>query len=321
MAIMEKSVDILIVNWNGKHFCEKLLRQLTALPSFDRLISSVVVVDNGSADGSAEYIASNFPHVKLLALTENLGYAKGNNIGLKMCQAEFVLLLNNDTEINDANFISKLTDYAAANPACGAISPALYLPSGRLQTGAGGFDRGLVSYASYFLFVARIFPFISKPFYFNQDVFVRKGNPVHLDWVSGAAMLVRAAALKRAGGVPEDYFMYAEDVKLCRNLRRLGLSVSYLPTSRLIHVHGGSEDAAGIKTRWIDSTLAEYSSRAGFAKVSVAKAIFFGGFILRAALYKIKWMITRTERDRIASTRMLVYSKAAMAFKFREGKN
>ncbi|UIF89511.1 glycosyltransferase (plasmid) [Cupriavidus necator] len=118
--------------------CEKLLRQLTALPNFDRLISSVVVVDNGSADGSAEYIASNFPRVKLLALTENLGYAKGNNLGLKMCQAEFVLLLNNDTEINDANFISKLTDYAAANPACGAISPALYLPSGRLQTGRVG---------------------------------------------------------------------------------------------------------------------------------------------------------------------------------------
>jgi GT2 family glycosyltransferase len=316
-----KPVDILIVNWNGRHFCETLIPELLALPCFEELISSIVIVDNGSVDGSVDYISTNFPFIKLLALGENRGYAKGNNVGLNVCDAEFVLLLNNDTSINDPKFLRKLVDSARSEPDCGAVSPALYLPSGRLQTGAGGFDRGLVSYISYFLFLGKLLPRVSKPFYFDQHMFRNCSSPVHLDWVSGAAMLVRTGALKQVGGVPEDYFMYSEDIKLCRNLREMGLKINYLPSSTLIHMHGGSEDARGVKTRWIESTLTEYGLHVGTSKRWLAKTIFYVGFMLRASAYGIRWVLAKRESDRVSASKMLIYSKAALAFKVRRGGN
>jgi GT2 family glycosyltransferase len=310
-----KPVDILIVNWNGRHFCETLLPELLALPCFEDLVSSIVIVDNGSSDGSTDYISTNFPSIKLLALGENRGYAKGNNVGLKVCGAEFVLLLNNDTSINDPEFLRKLVDSARSEPDCGAVAPALYLPSGRLQTGAGGFDRGLLSYASYFFFLGKLLPWLSKPFYFDQYTYKKRGSPVCLDWVSGAAMLVRSSALKKVGGVPEDYFMYSEDIKLCRNLREIGLKINYLPSATLIHMHGGSEDAGGVKTRWIESTLTEYGLHVGASKRLVAKIVFSVGFMLRAGAYGIKWVFRKRDNDRASAQKMLIYSKAALAFR------
>ncbi|MFM0061759.1 glycosyltransferase family 2 protein [Paraburkholderia aspalathi] len=309
-----KSIDILIVNWNGKNFLEKLLPQLFNLEDFNSFVSKLIVVDNASEDGSVNYILNNFPRVELISLDHNCGYAKGNNIGLRRCAAQYVFLLNNDLEIRDPAILRKLVTLAQATDSFGAIAPALYLPRGQLQTGAGGFDRGLLSFFSYFLFVGRVFPVFSRPFYIDQGRLVRRAESVALDWVSGAAMMVNSSALKEIGGIPEDYFMYSEDVKLCRNIRAKGLRVIYSPSTSIFHIHGGSENKGGVKTRWIESTLSEYGSRCGPVRIGMAKLTFASGFMLRGAAYFLMALFARGQQDKLAARRMFHYFRAAMNF-------
>jgi GT2 family glycosyltransferase len=274
-------------------------------------IGGIIVVDNGSVDGSPDRVATAFPSVQLLRSRDNLGFAGGNNLALADCRSSYVFLLNNDTEVADPRFVTTLCEVLDASPSIAAAGPALVLPDGRYQTGAAGQDGSLLSFASYFLFLSRLLPSLFRPFYLDQSRYATERSPIPVDWVSGAAMMVRREQVVRAGGVPDDYFMYAEDVKLCRSLRRQGCSVYYVPFARVLHHHGTSENAAGVKTRWIDSTLQEYRARAGALKGSIAAATFSLGFFLRAGIYAIAGLSRDRQRLLPASRRMTIYGRAA----------
>ncbi|MDZ4078361.1 glycosyltransferase family 2 protein [Hydrocarboniphaga sp.] len=304
-------IDIVIVNWNGRAYCEDLLPQI--LEHWKDSVGKVVVVDNDSKDGSQDAIAKHFPWVTLVCLPQNVGYAKGNNAGIALCNSPIVLLLNNDTKIIDPYYLHKISSRFQENSKLAVWGGKLILKNGRFQTGAAGFDRGLLSFFTYFLFLSRLFPESSAPFYIDQKAFSKRTNLIYVDWISGASMAVNRKTLLEIGGVPEDYFMYAEDIKLCRSVREKGLSIAYDPTASIVHFHGGSETTLDTKTRWIDSTLSEYSRDRGSVKRTLAKLIFGVGFALRAAIYKLLSMISPQKESLSASyKRMVIYMKAAL---------
>ncbi|MFM0248065.1 glycosyltransferase family 2 protein [Paraburkholderia sediminicola] len=307
-------VDIVIVNWNGLAYCQSLLPQIR--DSLDEEIRTVTIVDNASSDGSGEYIKAFHPWVNLVQSPENVGYARGNNLALPYCKAKYILFLNNDTEICDESLLAKLVRHCERDSTIGAISPLLNLKNGQFQTGAGGYDRGLNSFLSYFLGLSRISPKRAKPFYVDQSRYADSAIPVELDWVTGAAVLMRNDVVQRINGWPDDYFMYAEDVKVCRSIRAMGYKICLAPSCRIVHFHGGTEDKTQVSTRWIDSTLGEYAYRKGRIRGKVAAGIFFVGFCLRWFFYSVKSLLRSDLTAASARKRMRLYALAAMRFAY-----
>ena len=310
-------LDIVIVNWNTKALCQALLATLH--PIVERHGGwRVILVDNGSTDGSADLIGREFTWVTLIRSDENLGYARGNNLGLDHAQAPYVWLLNSDTEVQDPAMPARLLSFLQEHPDCGAVGPALVLTDGTLQTGAAGHDIGLDTAFQYYFFLSRVFPGLCRGYFLDQAFWSKTQEAVEVGWVSGAGIMLSRAALEKAGRVPTDHFMYAEDVKLCRLLRGHGYKVFYLPTATLTHHHGASSGKTGVvSTRWIQSVLDEYGSRVGPVRRVAMKAIFTTGFFLRAFLYLVLGGLGRRRRTLAKSSAMMAYGAAALRHRYR----
>ncbi len=307
-------IDIIIVNWNGWRYCCTLLPHLQSFAE-SGLVGQVIVVDNASTDDSPTLIADNFPWAKLICSPKNLGYGLGNNLGIEQATAPYVWLLNNDTEIVDSQVLERLVAELDRDHRCVAVGPALILNNGGYQTGAAGFDIALHTIFNYFFFLARVFPHRFPGLYLSQRAFAGHAEAVRVDWLCGAAMLVRRAPLVAVGGFPSDYFMYAEDIRVCRSLRQAGYCVKYVPRARLLHHHGGSEGSGTPKTRWLESTLAECSTVMTPARSFLARIIFATGFLMRSCIYGVMSLVRSSPGTRTSSRRMWLFFKATVAYR------
>lgn len=220
-------LSIVIVTWNVR---QVLVACLAALPAATAGVSTeVIVVDNDSADGTAEYAAGKLPNIQVLVNHENAGFARANNQGLARGQGRYSALLNPDTEPRPGS-LAKMVNFMDAHPRAGAASPRLLLASGRPQPYAYGSDP--------------------TPLYLLRRALVhRRGaflhdwgvaRPVQVDWVSGACLIVRREATERVGGLDEAMFMYFEDNDWCRRMRLAGWQVWYNPAAEVIHIGGAS---------------------------------------------------------------------------------
>jgi GT2 family glycosyltransferase len=311
-------VDVVIVNWNTSALTRALLATLAPLAEQESRVR-VIVVDNGSTDGSADAVAAAFPWVVLVRSASNLGYARGNNLGLAHGHAPYVWLLNSDTEVRDLESPSRLLAYLESHPECAAVGPALVLPGGALQTGAAGHDIGLLSAFHYCFFLSRLLPRVCRGYFIDQRAWLGRTEGARVDWVCGAAMMVRRSALERVGQVPTDNFMYAEDVTLCRKLRQQGHDVVYLPSATILHHHGASSHRAGaeVSARWIQSVLDEYGARVGPVRRAAMKAIFAGGFLLRGLLYLLFGALAPSASALAKSRAMWTYGAASLRHRYR----
>src|ERR1700720_4063027 len=118
-------ISVVIVGWNAKHYLELCLESLTAAPP--RRSMEVIVVDNASADGSAEMIEARFPHVKIIRSSENLGFSKGNNVGIRECQGRYIALVNPDVVVFEG-CLDALADFLDENPKVGNVGPRVFNP-------------------------------------------------------------------------------------------------------------------------------------------------------------------------------------------------
>ncbi|NJK80197.1 MAG: glycosyltransferase family 2 protein [Chloroflexaceae bacterium] len=221
-------LSIVIVNWNTADLLRDCLRSLAA--STVAAGTEIIVVDNGSADDSAAMVHREFPTVRLIANRDNVGYTRANNQGLAASEGRYVLLLNSDTLVPPYT-LAALLAFMERFPQVGACSPQLLRPDGLPQAFAFGSDptppyllrRGL----------ARLI--VRRPLH-NWDV----RHPLRVDWVSGACLLLRRAALVQSGPLDEAIFMYFEDNDLCRRLRQCGWQVVYYPRVAITHIGGQS---------------------------------------------------------------------------------
>ncbi len=232
-----RRLAVVILNWNGR---EDTLSCLSTLDADVRRGVRVVVVDNGSKDRSASAVRRLFPRVKVIQNGENLGYAGGNNAGLRWALAsgyEWVLLLNNDT-IPPRTMIADLMEYATEHPELGAIQPLLVSAA----------NRGRVDSAGHYLHRC---PGIVD-LLMEQPISTVPSRPTPVFGACGAAALLRVSALQKVGLLDEDLFVLAEDVDLMFRLRLAGEDVHLLPSVRVAHkrgVSGGSADPEAARRR------------------------------------------------------------------------
>ena len=231
-------LTVIILNWNAREWLERsvgsALAQETGPKTFE-----VVFVDNASADGSVDFVRENFPGARVMALEDNLGFAGGNNAAIRETEGRNVLLLNPDTVTHPGAFHAML-DFMDAHPQCGIVGPKLLNPDGSLQYSCRHFptlEAGLFRNTP----LGKLFPSNrATRDYLMKDVSHDHAMPV--DWVSGAAMLVRREVFDLLGLLDEEYFMYVEDVDLCYRAHHAGWEVWYEPAGVITHAIGQSSN-------------------------------------------------------------------------------
>ncbi len=219
-------VAIVIVSWNGRN---DLLECLASVSRLQPPPSSVIVVDNGSTDGTEEAVAKYYPRAAVLRLEKNLGFAGGNNRGIEKALAEgaeYICLLNNDTVV-DPDFLLELLRTAGHRPRAGIFGSRILYYSHPETVWSQG------------IAVHRLTGRIYTPFHNRRADELRDENADD-DAVSGAAMLLKAETLRAVGGFNEEYFLCFEDVNLCLRARRRGYQVVTVPASRVRHKVSGS---------------------------------------------------------------------------------
>jgi N-acetylglucosaminyl-diphospho-decaprenol L-rhamnosyltransferase len=196
----------------------------------------VVVVDNGSSDGSAAAVARSLPAVTVLHPGANLGYSRAANLGIAATQAPVVAVCNPDLEI-EKGAAGALVRRLATEADLGAVGPLIRNTDGTIYPSARSDPRVWDAVGHGLLgLVWRTNPFTRRYRQLDAD----PSRPRDVDWVSGAAVWLRRDALDTVGGWDERYFMYVEDVDLCWQLRRRGWRVGYEPGATVTHVQGAT---------------------------------------------------------------------------------
>jgi N-acetylglucosaminyl-diphospho-decaprenol L-rhamnosyltransferase len=254
------TIGVVIVSWNVAGL---LRRCLLSLAAQSRPLA-VVVVDNASTDGTADMLAKEFQHVRRIENRANVGFTAANNQGLQALgldgtagvPPDLVLLLNPDTEIAPGA-LDALERYLATRPNVGLVGPVLRNPDGSVQSSR----RRLPTLATA-VFESTPIEWLwpTNPVarrYRMADV--RPDQAGIVDWVTGAAMLVRARALAEVGPFDEGFFMYSEELDLCRRLRAVGWEVGFEPRAEVVHHEGASSiQVSGRRLLWFHRSRVRY---------------------------------------------------------------
>jgi N-acetylglucosaminyl-diphospho-decaprenol L-rhamnosyltransferase len=231
-------LSIVIVNWNVHDLLRRCLGSVVS--GQWSVVSEIIVVDNASTDGSVEMLRNEFPQVTLIVNASNRGFAAANNQGIAAAQGRYVLLLNPDTEVLGSALIT-LIRYLEAHPSVGLIGPQLLYPDGRVQSSR----RRFPTLATLFLestWLASLAPrSLLRRYYFLDQP---DDATLDVDWIMGAAMLIRREVIEQAGGMDAGFFMYSEELDWCRRIKAAGWRVVYCPAARVIHHEGKSSEQA-----------------------------------------------------------------------------
>lgn len=221
---------IVILNWNGLDFLKKFLG--TVIKYSASSDTDVYIADNGSTDGSIEWVIQNFISVKILTLGSNHGFAGGYNIALEQINATYFLLLNSDIEVTEG-WLQPLVSFMEMNPDVASCQPKILSYDHRDHFEHAGAAGCYIDKYGFPFCRGRIFYNIEKDtgqYDTRADVF----------WSSGACMIVRAEAWKKSGGFDASFFAHMEEIDLCWRFNKAGYRVCYIPESVIYHVGGGS---------------------------------------------------------------------------------
>jgi hypothetical protein len=200
-----------------------------------------VVLDNDSHDGTPELIERGAPWARLVRTGANLGYAKAVNRGFAETSGALVLVLNPDCVWREGGIL-ELVSWLREHPRCGIAAPRIVNPDGSLEYSVRAYPSPAAFLFNRYSLLTRLWP--GNPWtrrYLLSDWDHR--TPRSVDWASGAALLVRRAAVAAVGGMDEAYFMFNEDVDWCRRMNLSGWSVDYVPGAEVVHHIGASHGA------------------------------------------------------------------------------
>jgi GT2 family glycosyltransferase len=215
------TVSIVIVNWNGRRHLARCLPSLMAQTYRD---FEIIIVDNGSGDGSAAFIRQHYPHVRLLQNSENLGFARPNNQAIGVAQGRYILTLNNDTEL-PPNWLQALVSAAQTHPEMGAFASLIVFDDWRQMIDSAGLSVTLAG--------------VGCQNRLGEDV-QQVQQPEEVFGVCAAAALYRRQLLEDVGLFDEDYFAYYEDVDLAWRARLRGWRAMLVPGAVVYHIHSGT---------------------------------------------------------------------------------
>lgn len=227
-----KQLAVIILNWNGI----KLLQQL--IPDAIRYTVSaevdLIVADNGSSDGSVEWLRNNAPEVKIIEFKENHGFAKGYNLAVKQCSDyPFCCLLNSDVLVTEG-WWQPILKFIKNDEKVGAVQPKIKDFYNRESFEYAGAAGGMLDQYGYPYCRGRLFDIIEK------DKGQYDSGPCDIAWASGACLTVRTDLYLKLGGLDPDFFAHQEEIDLCIRIQGAGYRVCFLPDSEVYHMGGAS---------------------------------------------------------------------------------
>lgn len=283
---MSKKIAVVILNWNGK----KLLQQfLPDVVRYSEALADVIIADNASTDDSIAYIDSEFPHLKVIKNSSNLGFTGGYNEALKNLSHPYFVLLNSDVLVTE-NWLEPLLSSMESDQTIGACQPKIlsyHDQSSFEYAGAGG---GFIDSLGYPFCRGRIFSDLEKDHGQYNDT-------IPVFWATGACMFVRSDVYKKLNGLDELFFAHMEEIDFCWRCQLQGYSIFYVGSSTVYHVGGGTLAKNNPRKTYLNfrnNLLMIYKNAGNKRKAILRKRRFFD---LLAAL---KFLITNGKNDAVA---------------------
>jgi GT2 family glycosyltransferase len=224
------SLAIVILNWNGKHFLERFLPILEKRSRTPGVF--IVIADNGSTDGSVEYLSESHPNIRLIRFEENYGFTGGYNRALSEIEADCFLLLNSDVEVTKG-WLDPLMRAMSINPEIGICMPKIRSAYSTHTFEYAGASGGFIDFFGYPFCRGRILSGIER----DEGQY---DQSMEIFWASGAAMLIRSKLFRELGGFDDRFFAHMEEIDLCWRAKQNGWQVWVFPESVVYHVGGGT---------------------------------------------------------------------------------
>jgi GT2 family glycosyltransferase len=293
-------LSIIIVSWN---VCDLLRRCLNSLPQgahspqngaspalAPRLQTEIIVVDNGSTDGSPRMVRTEFPDVRLIANEANRGFSAANNQGLALSQGRYRLLLNPDTEVvGDA--LATMVRHMDQHPQVGVLGPQLRYPDGSLQSSRRRFPTLATALVESTIIQERWTDNRVLRRYYVADTSDHAVQPV--DWLVGACLLIRRQVYEQIGGLDEGFFMYSEELDWCRRIKAAGWEVVYLPTAAVVH-HEGKSSEQVVPARHIhfqSSKVRYFHKHHGSFQAEALRWFLLSTYVYQWVREGVKWLV------------------------------
>ncbi|MBK8959377.1 MAG: glycosyltransferase family 2 protein [Proteobacteria bacterium] len=311
---VEVDVSVIIVSWNCREHMPGCIESVAEGAA--RVSAEVIVVDNASADGCAEFVRERFPAVRLIANDANLGFARACNQAMDIARGRHVFLLNPDARIRGDGLLDQLVAFMDCHPDVGAAGCELCFDDGRVQVSAGYRPDPFMLFAFCFFLAKlsgdRIKGLCLTP---RQD---RGAAAVDVDWICGAGMIVRRETWQSAGQFDERYFLYGEDIEWGCRMRDHGWRVVHLPALRIDHELGGTQKQThAIPSRWINGLTQAYMEIAPGRSWIYFKVCLATGLALRALIYGAVALVRRDPWSRRRVAEMVAWLKYLVAYSYR----
>ena len=296
MSMATADLAVIVVNWNTVDLLDDCLGSIVEHTGAEHRIE-VVVVDNGSDDGSVEHLETHWPGVRVIANEQNLGFCRANNQAIRATAAPRLLLMNTDARLTPG-CLEAMVRHLEDDPLAAVVGPRLVYADGTFQRWTAGQCPSLRSCASYLFGLDRLAGEGSalSGMYLRHDTAV----PFRPGWVTSAVMLLRRDALAQIGFLDESIFVYMDDVDLCQRATDAGWHVWYAADATAVHFMGASSrrrtgtvspEALRALNRW-------FEARHGSRQADALRALETVGFGARASAYAAGWLVRRDDESR-----------------------
>jgi GT2 family glycosyltransferase len=282
-------LSIIVVSWN---VCDLLAACLDSIikTTWDKLELEIIVVDSASSDNTLPMLRERFPQVKLLTQSENLGYTRCNNIGLKAASGRHLMLLNPDTEVI-GNALVTMVNFLDANPHIGIIGPHTLNADGTTQSTRRRFPT------PYILFFESTWlqPYAPKSLLDSYYIAngASDGDIIEIDWVQGSVLMARRAVYEQIGGLDEGYVMYSEEVDWCKRAKNAGWGVVYVGTAQIIHYGGKSSEQVVVRSHiYFQKSKLRYTRKYyGWLMAELLREFLLLNYTWQFGLESAKWLV------------------------------
>lgn len=275
--------------------------------------SEIIVVDNGSGDNSPERLRDAAVPLVLVPLPVNVGFGGGCNAGARVAKGKYIYLLNTDT-LMEEDSVGILADFLERTDSAVAAGSRLRRPDGTLQRAAFLFPtplRILLGAENVGEVLERRFPLLRD----KLSLFIpeeRLATPCRVDWCSGASLMIRASAYHELGGFDEDFFLYAEEIDLCKRLLRFG-ETWFTPETTVIHLEGASHEEGPISGRRMGYMAAGrrlyFRKHHSFSGACLCALADGGGALAKGAVLGLAGLVRRNAATKRRAMEQLIYAR------------
>jgi GT2 family glycosyltransferase len=304
---------MIVVNWNTCDLLQECLERASIAAK--KIDHEIIIVDNGSTDGSIEMVRSSLPSIHLIENTENLGFAKAVNQGIKASSGELVVLVNSDIFMS-SNSLVQLVKHLDENPEVAAVGPQLVDRNGHLQYSAG-FAPSPLSALKQLIGIHALFGGRSRGVYARSKS-TRK--VLHVDWLSAACLVIRMETIKVVGMFDESKFMYAEDTEYGLRLSDSGWKLYLLPWVRVLHLGGASSsNLSETQLLWLGGMFRVAAGRLSRPTYTLFGALLGTAYLERYLLICIANIIMKCDPGEgvVSADESLLYARTAFKLCFR----